>query len=86
LGDLAGAESSLREAWSLSHGTLGEDHDESAGCALSLGGCLYARGRDREAVEALRAALKSFEAARRRVSPSPLETVDFAAQRSPHLF
>lgn len=84
LGDLAGAESCLREALGISSLALGEDHDESSACAQALGSCLHARGRDREAVDALQLALESFEAARRRVSHSPLDTVDFAAQRSPH--
>jgi CHAT domain-containing protein len=82
-GQFAEAEPLARRALALRRRLLGEEHPVTAGSYHNVARCLYAQGRHAEAEAMWRAAAKSYEAARLRISFGGLERASFAAQHSP---
>jgi tetratricopeptide (TPR) repeat protein len=63
---------------------LGEEHPDTASSYRRLAAVLHAQGQDGEAESMARAAARSYEAARLRISPAGLERAEFASGLSPN--
>jgi CHAT domain-containing protein len=77
------AEPLLRRALALRRRLLGEEHPDTANSYYHVARCLHAQGQYAEAEVMWRAAAKSYEAARLRISFGGLERAAFAAEHSP---
>ncbi len=72
-----------RQALEVRRRVLGEDHPDTAESYGSLAATLHAQGQDGEAESMARAASRSYEAARLRISLAGVDRAEFASQQSP---